>query len=253
MSWNNCLSMVVLVCSTFPTAVLCFTTHHFQPAVAIVVSSTKQIKPPFGMKSLIVNSQSHDDLDYIQIPLVERLDLSSRFSRWKILQDILEEEDTPTAQDINELLFVILKSFLDNPRPLILPSGDTNPSPTLSNKQRQLLVDELFQYRSEGVANEESSIGYINAIPTDESGDDSMDYENEKIIEVYNLLENLHPDRDEDEDAFKGCWDLVMELYGKEATKHSEQSGDKCWKMRSSVVRLLIHYDFLVDGIVEAK
>ena len=182
--------------------------------------------------------------------IMNRLDLCSRYSRWKILQDILEEEEIPTAQDINEILFLILKSFLDNPRPTKLPSGDTNPSPTLNAEQRELLVNELFQYQQDKKY-EEETIGLINAIPTDELGNDSMMYDRRETVEVYNYLEKLHPDQQEDEDAFKGCWDLIMELYGKEATKMSEQSGDKSWKMRSSVVRLLIHYDFLLDGIDE--
>ena len=40
-----------------------------------------------------------------------------------------------------------------------------------------------------------------------------------------------------------------MELYGREATKHSVQSGDRGWIVRSGVVRLLLHYDFLTDGL----
>lgn len=195
-------------------------------------------------------SNDTDDDAPTKSTIMNRLDLSSRFSRWKVLQDILEEEEIPTAQDINEILFLILKSFLENPRPIKLPSGDTNPSPTLTAEQRELLVNELFHYQQDK-NNEEETIGLINAIPTDESGNDSMMYDGEETIAVYNFLEKLHPDRQEDEDAFKGCWDLIMELYGKEATKISEQSGDKSWKMRSSVVRLLIHYDFLVEGIDE--
>jgi hypothetical protein len=40
-----------------------------------------------------------------------------------------------------------------------------------------------------------------------------------------------------------------MELYGREATRMAEQSGDRSWKVRSGIVRLLIHYDFLNDGL----
>lgn len=226
------------------TVVVCFAP--LQP-----LSVSKEMKDFRGTHFFLKNSSNdiHDNSS-ISHKVLDRLDISSRFSRWKILQDILEEEETPTAQDINEILFLTLKSFLDHPRPLTLPNGDTNPSPTLNNEQRDLLVNKLFEYHKDDDEVEEGkTIGFIKAIPTDDSGKDSMEYENEETIEVYQLLENLHPNREEDEDAFKGCWDLVMELYGKESTKISEQSGDKCWKMRSSVVRLLIHYDFLVDGL----
>lgn len=236
---NGSLFLIVITVYVFNissmTTVQCFTTIQRFPL----------------SKSIILKSSNKDTETSTPMSEVEdRLDLSSRFTRWKILQDILEEEETPTAQDINEILFLLLKSFLDNPRPLTFPNGDTNPSPTLSVKQRELLVNELFQYRKDH--EEKRSIGFIKAIPTDDFGNDSNDYENEDIVKVYNLLEDLHPDREEDEDAFKGCWDLIMELYGKESTKISEQSGDKCWKVRSSVVRLLIHYDFLVDGLGES-
>ena len=172
--------------------------------------------------------------------VIERLNLSSQFSRWKTLQDILEEEDKPTAQDVNEILYLVLKSFLDHPRPRKLPNGDTNPSPLLNDEQRDLLVTKLFD-------GDRKSIG---ALPMDENGNDSFEYGDEKIIGINNLLEKFQPDRKEDEDAFKSCWDLVIELYGREATKMSEQSEDnRSWKVRSGIVRLLIHFDFLSDGV----
>jgi hypothetical protein len=188
--------------------------------------------------------------------VIQKLDLQSKFKRWKMLQDILEEEEPPSAQDINEILYLILKSFLDNPRPRKLPNGDRNPSPLLNDEQCDILVNQLFEIRSRSTNVDEDdgdgagSTGWIYAIPTDVDGSDSMEYDDAKIIKVNDLLEKFQPDREEDEDAFKSCWDLVMELYGREATRMAEQSGDKSWKVRSGVVRLLIHFDFLGDGLI---
>jgi len=176
--------------------------------------------------------------------IIQKLNLSSQFNRWKVLQNILEEEESPSGQDINEILYVIFKSFYDYPRPKVLPSGDRNPSPTLNEDQRNLLMNTLFRYEED-----DKTSGWIDAIPIDETGNDSMDYDRDDIVEVNALLEKFQPDREEDEDAFKSCWDLVMELYGREATRMAEQSGDRSWKVRSGIVRLLIHYDFLNDGL----
>jgi hypothetical protein len=173
--------------------------------------------------------------------VIERLDLSSKFNRWKTMQNILEEEEIPSAQDINEILYTILKSFLDFPRSKKLPNGDTNPSPILNEEQRNLLVNKLFRESEDGAK------GWIDAIPTDDDGQDSMQYDSKEIIEINYLLEKFQPDPQEEEDAFKSCWDLVMEMYGKEATRMAVQSGDNSWKVRSGIVRLLIHFDFLID------
>ncbi len=173
--------------------------------------------------------------------VIERLNLSSKFNRWKMLQSILEEEDIPSAQDVNEILYTILKSFLDFPRSKKLPNGDTNPSPILNEEQRNLLVSKLFRESEDGTR------GWIDAIPTDDAGQDSMQYDSRDIIEINNLLEKLQPDPQEEEDAYKSCWDLVVEMYGREATKMAMQSGDNSWKVRSGIVRLLIHFDFLTD------
>ena len=184
-----------------------------------------------------------------QPPVDQRYDLSSQFQRWKILQDILEEEESPSARDINEILYMVLKSFLDFPRPRKLPTGQTNPSPTLNEEQRKLLVDKLLRHDYD--SNHTRDRGWIDAIPTDEYGNDSMEYDVPAIIEINDLLERFQPDREEEEEAFKSCWDLVLELYGREATKMSEQSGDTSWKVRSGIVRLLIHFDFLAEWIEE--
>jgi hypothetical protein len=64
------------------------------------------------------------------------------------------------------------------------------------------------------------------------------------------LLEDLLPDPVEDEDAFKGLWDTVVELHGREATKLAEQNPTADWKARCLTARVLLCYDFLTAGVV---
>jgi len=191
-----------------------------------------------------------------------------------MLQDILEEEEEPSARDVNELLYLVLKSFMDNPRPrkINMYTGrgvdtdagadagadsmdmKTNPSPFLNDEQCKLLQNVLFEYDTTENDTNAEAIGLIYAIPTSsENGiDDSGEYNDERIVKNNEILDKyFQPDQVEEEEAFKSCWDIVMELYGREATKHAVQSGDRSWVVRSGIVRLLLHFDFLTDGLGE--
>jgi len=70
--------------------------------------------------------------------------------------------------------------------------------------------------------------------------------------DVLDQLESLLPDPDDDEDAFKGLWDTVIELNGRESVKINEQNATYDWKACCLIARVLIHYDFLTYGIGEA-
>ncbi len=170
-----------------------------------------------------------------QKDIIESLELDSKFGRWKFLQDTLEEDVEP--QHVNEILYKVLKSFYDNPRPELTEDGKTNPSPILTEEQRILLDEELFP--------KEDSPGVISILPV-EDGEFTEEY-----TRILDLLEKLHPDPFEEEDAFKSCWDILLEIYGREATKYAQKSGDVQFQFRSSVVRLLLHFDFLTEGIGE--
>jgi hypothetical protein len=65
---------------------------------------------------------------------------------------------------------------------------------------------------------------------------------------VADQLDALLPGPDDDEDAFKGLWDTVIELHGREAVKIDEARGSSTWEGCCTIARLLIHYDFLSDG-----
>jgi hypothetical protein len=65
---------------------------------------------------------------------------------------------------------------------------------------------------------------------------------------VADQLDALLPHPDDDEDAFKGLWDTVIEIHGREAVKIDEARGSLTWKSCCTLARLLIHFDFLSDG-----
>mmetsp|Transcript_29573 Transcript_29573/g.34302 ORF Transcript_29573/g.34302 Transcript_29573/m.34302 type:complete len:298 (-) Transcript_29573:13-906(-) len=188
------------------------------------------------------NKLSNDTPSSSTSTVVERLNLESQFHRWRVLQNILEEEDEKISpSDINEILYIVFKSFLDHPRSLTLEDGVTsNKSPILDEKQCEILRNDLLK------VNDVSGVGSIYAIPVRVPGDD---YNDELIVKNNLLLEMFQPDPVEHEEAFKSCWDLVVEMYGRESTKIAQRDATSSWQARSSIVRLLIHFDFLTEGI----
>jgi hypothetical protein len=201
------------------------TTSAFLPAK--VLSFSVDTKGQFLVHH---QSKQHDTID-----VIEKFDLNTKFGRWRYLKGIIEEEIG--GDDVNVILFRVLKSFVENPRPRKTPDGQNNPSPLLTEEQRGLLLEKLFK--------SEKEIGTIMALP-EQNEDFSPDHE-----ETLMLLEKLQPDPVENEDDFKSCWDILLEMYGREATKIAQQSGNVSFKYRSSIVRLLIHYDFLNEGVGE--
>lgn len=185
-----------------------------------------------NIRNLVRSSILKQQTSTNEISILEQFDFSSEFNRWRFLKDFLDEEESIEGRHVNHLLYVVLKSFYDNPRPLKLTDGATNPSPILSLEQRSILEKDLFQMKHG-----------VNTIEV--FADESMGG-NEDILK---LLEVFQPSETEDEDAFKSAWDLVVLMYGVEATKQAQQNRDINFNVRSFVVRLLLHYDFLVAGI----
>lgn len=161
--------------------------------------------------------------------IIQRLELNSRFDRWKFLQTILEGE--VDADDCNQIIFQILQSHLNH---------SSTPLVSLKQEQKSNLMDELFRCNENGD-------GVVIALAHDlDSGIVTVGSD-----KVWSALETILPNPEDDEDAFKCGWDLVVEMYGREATKFSQKSGGPLWKAYADIVRLLIHLDFLSDGILE--
>jgi hypothetical protein len=99
----------------------------------------------------------------------------------------------------------------------------------------------------EFIVNDLSSDTIRNLIqhPPPHTGTDEND------ILLLELLEQLLPDPDNDEDAAKGLWDTIIELHGRESVKINERQIPQNigWRTRCLIARLLIYYDFLTDGL----
>jgi len=170
---------------------------------------------------------------------VERLGLGEQFNRWKLLQQLLEAE--ADAADINEVLFRVMKSFLDFPRPLDIKDANgitrSNTSPIINDEKKKTIQSLLDFSSEEGVRSVPAFAGGTDCVAGSSS--------------VLETVEKLLPDPIEDEDAHKTCWDVVMEMYGKEAVRSEEMERSVEWRARCAVARVLIHYDFLEAGIIE--
>ena len=67
---------------------------------------------------------------------------------------------------------------------------------------------------------------------------------------ILELLEDILPDPQEDEDASKSLWDTLIELHGRDMVKFNETNRTKEWRVRCLVARLILHFDFIIYGIV---
>jgi hypothetical protein len=167
--------------------------------------------------SHILCAPSHSDES-----LQDALGLNDRFDRWRWLQQLLDEETDP--KDTNRVLYQVLEIYLRN------PPEDSEGSPALTTSRRGKLAYIL----------QNSHHGMVDALSYDISTD---------MGDIQPQLEELLPDPDEDEDAFKSLWDVVMEIHGRESVRLSEQQARPEWKMRCLVARVLLYYDFLSRGL----
>lgn len=176
-------------------------------------ASFKQ-KERLGPKSHVFCSPE-DNMQHI-------LGLNDRFSRWRWLQKLLDEETDPS--ETNKVLFQVLSVYLK------FPSEDGEASPELTTSRRTNIQYLLQNARGD----------IIEAVSEFTELSDSSIYED---------LEKILPDPEREEDAFKSLWDIVMELHGRESVKFNEREGREEWRMRCVVARVLLFYDFLSRGI----
>ena len=181
--------------------------------------------------------------------ILDRLHLTSQFERWTFLQRLLDNELSP--MDINELLYSVLKSWIDYP---ISDRGNLDASsPNLKDENIALLKDMVNSFQTDVLGNDGS-------IPVIE-----MDTQIKKNYgrDLRKDLESLLPDKYEDPDSYEGLWDLVRELHGEESVQYQEEKiarnmydnrsnesdEDYDWGALCLVARILIHFDFLTEGI----
>jgi len=232
--------------------------HHRRPAISTEYYS--QRVPACPVTRLQQLQQLRSSESEAPSSVVSRLDLNVQFNRWRLLQQILEGE--ADASDVNEVCYRVLRSFLDCPRPRRVVDGDgisrSNTSPIIDEEKRRI-IESLLDNADAGVSvstcAKNDIVDEANAPNTVQAkephiplfvGFDCTPFERDALEGVEKLL----PDPIDDEDAHKTCWDLVMEMYGKEAVKAEEMDRSEEWRTRSAVVRMLIHFDFLESGIL---
>lgn len=140
------------------------------------------------------------------------------------MQNFLDAEIE--ASDINDVLYRVLDGFLEFPP----PDASEVVSPLATSHVRET-IQELLSINKD-------------SIPAFQNPDCSPGDSN-----VLQKLETLLPDPRENEDAFKGAWDIVLELHGREAVKINEGKATPEWKAICMAARVLIYFDFVTRGI----
>lgn len=169
--------------------------------------------------------------------VVDRLNLYDRFDRWRFLQNLLD--DDVSADDANLVLFALCDSYLKNP---LRPRASDSSPPELTKQRREIM---------ETILRPSSARTLQKLLEASEESADVKDLDSSNGGIVLSQLEMLLPDPEEDEDAFKGLWDTVIELNGRESVKMNEREGRIQWKARCLITRVLLQYDFLTYGLVD--
>jgi hypothetical protein len=145
------------------------------------------------------------------------------------MQNFLDAE--VKASDANEVLYLVLFSFIECPPSA---SSDSNESASpIASPEVRIIIEKLLEKH----ASNQQIAAFCD--PECRPGDDDL----------INRLEKLLPDPRENEDAFKGSWDTVVMLYGREAVKMNEEKATREWKALCLVARVLIYFDFLARGV----
>ena len=195
----------------------------------------------FNRPSMIWKTHFHSNLNS-DVPDVTIPSLTTSFDRWKFLQQTLEGETS--YSEVYPIIYSFVYIAYNQTQveykarmTTIASSNNTFHDEPLSSYHPTLMTDSSQEQKLFKV------LEYIqNKITSSSASFFQQDtHDKEQLLQ---LLEALQPDPLEEEDAYKSCWDLVKELYGQEVTKYAEKSGDLEWKVRCSIVRLLIHYDF---------
>ena len=225
------------------------------------------------------------DIDQITNNVVEEYELDGRFERWSFLQKLLENE--VPHRDLEDVIVAVFNGYLlygpasveDVKSELNATNGDGEkdglPSPILDDEMRgviEKLVGDIMTIKA--TPGESRFLHNFVQPPIDYelevlmgtlmNKEGPISTETSEIhpqaVSVVNQLEKLLPDPVEEEEAHKSAWDLVIELYGREAVRVREENIQRngvesskenmSWKTLCCIGRVLIHYDFLNKGIL---
>jgi len=241
-----------------PPVTKCFATHQHErdglgqegwplvPSQSTKLLNRRRAHHSSRWTRLHQSSPASHNSNYNPIQLRDRLGLHDRFDRWRFLQRLLDFEIK--SSDVNEVLYATLDAYLKYSRPKFGTTDETG-SPELTAERRSLL-QFVLQEPSSSIA-DGMVLALSLSVKLSDEVDESMK-ESPHNQDVLDQLESLLPDPDDDEDAFKGLWDTVIELNGRESVKINEQNATYDWKACCLIARVLIHYDFLTYGIGEA-
>lgn len=146
-----------------------------------------------------------------------------RFEKWRFLQDVLDGDVDDAT--LGSLLLQVLENFLkasDAKRPT--EDDNASGSPLLTPDLRDKIHVVINEFTVDPAA------------PLEQQSDGTS----------LTSLEDLLPDPEEEEEAHKSNWDVVMEIHGRELVKTNETNPTFEWRKLSVVTRLLIHFDFLM-------
>jgi hypothetical protein len=139
-----------------------------------------------------------------------------------------------------------------------LSSKDDDESDGDNNGDRRFLSMLL----APNVKNVSTAIDY----ESNEVNDDVVVEVDESALTLLECIEkNLLPDIIDDEDAYKSTWDVIIDLYGRESVRVSEDRLSKerdeeeegvrrknlQWRTLSVIGRVLIHFDLLTKGVLK--
>ena len=142
------------------------------------------------------------------------------------MQDLLDGDiDRDVA---NRLLFVVLDKRLRNGPPQLSSDDSESPEP---DPELDIKLQEVLATSQDGEVHVYGS--------TDDA--------------LVDKLEGLLPSLEEDEDAHKSNWDTVMEIHGRELVKANEMNPTCEWKIACLVARLLVHFDFITQGVASTS
>mmetsp|Transcript_28507 Transcript_28507/g.77179 ORF Transcript_28507/g.77179 Transcript_28507/m.77179 type:complete len:265 (-) Transcript_28507:41-835(-) len=243
-----------LVRCLFFHAIFCFRrSQSFQPVALLNNNVDVWVQPTLWTRTFVQQrgsfiatgigmASSKSETDTVSIPFDGSED---RFDRWRWLQEFLDG-DHPSSDVVNIVLYRVLEGALKYPRPAgggdTLGSGDTE---ELTTEMKERIGKFLSDYSTEG---------RVKAVVTMSINDDGYEEEEQLALAILKQIEGVLPDPIEDEDDHKSLWDTVIEIHGREAVKINETRNPVSmdWKIASTVTRVLLHFDFLTLGIVNA-
>jgi hypothetical protein len=192
--------------------------------------------------------------------------LMDPFDRWRFLQKLLDDD----INDANYILFVLQATIQQRyqqqqsalNRMVSLQKSENLTTETVSpiaihtdSAAAPLCVDDVegnLEERLEVmnfILREKSSAVINRLLQAVESNSSSSSVHSLQDFRFLGQLERLLPHPEMDEDAFKGLWDTVIELHGRESVRINEQQNTMNWKTRCLIARVLIYYDFLSVGL----